>query len=352
MLRQTGGQGGLSGARRAADEGERHLAGFQMGQRQPGVPVRLGGRGRHALGGTDAGHLRPDESPIGDVVMLQRCRRVGAAEFAVAVQEVLGQVGATEIVEIHGQECDVVEHVDEPQLVVELEAVQHSWMVGQAEDVLCDQVPVAVDDHPAGGAVGQQQCAAVDVPQRQLADALMQPRVHGGAEELLGLGEVVGPPVAQCGRATRGRDLRSTFGAGVEFCDRPGELTQVALDIGAPTNHRGQPQRLRHPAHDDDVFVDLSVGTGQGCDVEVHIGREPSIELEFPPADPSAGCFGAEVEEAEVDGLLELERTVADENHDSTVGFPDLGRWSRDDHHGYLFVVGVHGMLPLSLGYD
>ena len=60
----------------------------------------------------------------------------------------------TEPFQVHGQEGDVVEAVDVAQAVVELQAVQRPGPVVEAEDVVGDQVAVAVDDAAAGAPVG------------------------------------------------------------------------------------------------------------------------------------------------------------------------------------------------------
>ena len=55
-----------------------------------------------------------------------------------------GQVGPSQVLEVHGEEGDVGEDVPEPEAVVELEAVEHPGPVVQAEDVVGEQIRVIV----------------------------------------------------------------------------------------------------------------------------------------------------------------------------------------------------------------
>ena len=91
--------------------------------------------------------------------------RVGG-ELDVGLEEALGELGRAEPLEVHGQEGDVVQHVDVAQPVVELEAVEHPGSVGEAEDVLGEEVPVPVDDRARGDPVGEQAAPAVEEPAR------------------------------------------------------------------------------------------------------------------------------------------------------------------------------------------
>lgn len=138
-----------------------------------------------------------------------------------------GQVGVTEVFEIHREKCGGVEHIDESQLVVGLEAVQHSRMVQEAEDVLGDEAPWpttiilrAARSSSSGPRPSMWRSANSVIP-------LMHVRIHTRVWELLALGEVTGSPATKRSRATQGRDLRSAFGGHVEHPDYLGEPAQV-----------------------------------------------------------------------------------------------------------------------------
>lgn len=86
----------------------------------------------------------------------------------------LREIGPAEVLEIHREERDVVEDIEPAQPVVELHAVEHAGIVGQAENILGEQVPVSVDDQTLRCAFGQQRGPAVDEGQGQLGNPVMQ----------------------------------------------------------------------------------------------------------------------------------------------------------------------------------
>jgi hypothetical protein len=67
------------------------------------------------------------------------------------------------------------------------------------------------------------------------------------------------------------------------------------------------------------VVTEGSVGTGDIGDPEVHVGCEPTVELDLSVADRLTVGAAAEVEEAEIHRLLHLVRAVAQEEHDCRV---------------------------------
>ena len=73
-----------------------------------------------------------------------------AGELDEAVDELAGQLGGTQTFQVHGQDGGVVDAVDRPEVVVELEAVEDAGAVAQAEDVLGEQIAVSVTDVAIG----------------------------------------------------------------------------------------------------------------------------------------------------------------------------------------------------------
>ena len=123
-----------------------------------GGPVRARGGAGTARGGTatsSAADRRParsaaappcpDPGPVRDVVVGERLGVVLVAELLVPAQG-LGCAGSGEAVEIHGQEGDVEQDVADPQRHGEGQAVEDPGPVVQAEDVVGEQVAVAVAD--------------------------------------------------------------------------------------------------------------------------------------------------------------------------------------------------------------
>ena len=121
------------------------------------------GRRRVTLSGPDGGHLGPDLSPVGDVVMGQRRRPGVGRVLRVRGEERAGQVRATEVVEVHGQEGDVGQRVAETEIVVELDAVQDAGPVVEAEDVVGQQVAMTVTRSAACDPRLEQRRPAVEV---------------------------------------------------------------------------------------------------------------------------------------------------------------------------------------------
>ena len=114
--------------------------------------------------------------------MHQRLGVVLAGELGVLAQQLLGGRDRAEAFEVHREGRDVTDHVAVPQAGVEVEAVEHPGPVGQAEDVVGEQVAVAVADGPTGGAPAQERGAPdqVGVDQRPgLLEVVVLERVPG-----------------------------------------------------------------------------------------------------------------------------------------------------------------------------
>ena len=127
----------------------------------------------------------------------------------------MARCGRLQVLQVHGQEGDVVQPVDEAEMFVELQAVQDAGSVGEAEDVVAQQVAVSVDDAAPPDAVVEQRLAAVE----ELVDEVL---------DLEGVG-------------------------GVQHCSVEGaEL----VEGGLPAAAQGVSPRL---------FVDLGVRGGRGC---------------------------------------------------------------------------------------
>ena len=77
--------------------------------------------------------------------MRERRRPGVAGVVGVGREELGGQVGAAQVLQVHGQEGDVGERVAQTQAVVELQAVEDPRPVVEQEDVVGQQVSVPVD---------------------------------------------------------------------------------------------------------------------------------------------------------------------------------------------------------------
>ncbi len=124
--------------------------------------------------------------------MVPQGRRSGVARvLAVGGEEGGRRLRRAELFQVHGEEGGVVQTVDVPQTVVELQAVQDAGSVVEAEDVLGEQVAVAVDHAPL------------------LDPRIEQPLAPGevAAHEPLDLGHAVGHAVGHGALAGQRADL-------------------------------------------------------------------------------------------------------------------------------------------------
>ena len=149
-----------------------------------------------ALGVAQAGDFHAHKGAIGDVVVTQSGGSGIAGEVGVPVEQQLAEFARAEPLEVHGQEGHVIQPVEPAQVVVELQAVKDAGAVVEAEDVVGEQVTVAVD-HPAGCHPAIEQCLA---SRKELVGELFDLGCHLGLEhgtmERADLIETVSPPGA------------------------------------------------------------------------------------------------------------------------------------------------------------
>ena len=84
-------------------------------------------------------------------------------ELAVLVKQLFPRLRSPQVLQVHHERGHVTQHVSVPQCGVKVEAVQNPWTVGHAEDVVGEQVPVAVSHLPGGDPPGEQGAASADV---------------------------------------------------------------------------------------------------------------------------------------------------------------------------------------------
>jgi len=166
QVRQGPGERGLPGPGQPTDQGQPWLAASQVVVGQAELcPGLVGGVPAAVLGVAQARDLRPDPGAVGDVVVAQRHRRRVGGELGVVVEQLLRGVRGPQVFEVHGEERDVVEPVDEAEPIVEVEAVEHPRPVVEAEHVLGEQIAVPVHDPLA--AAGEERTATGDEPFRE-----------------------------------------------------------------------------------------------------------------------------------------------------------------------------------------
>ena len=233
--------------------------------------------------------------------------------LAVGGEEVVGEVGTPEAFEVHGQEGHVGEAVAQPQRGVELEAVEHPGPVREAEDVVGQQVAVAVAGPALGHPAREQRRSPDEVALGEAVDGADVVGVEdaGHSQHLPG----VGRPAGSRGVAARGLVRRRAGSRAMERRQQVGEVPEVAGDVRTGADQGGEAPVGGHAPHDDQVVARLPVGPGHVGHPEVHVGRQPAVELHLAVAGQAPGVPGAEVEEPQVDRLLHLVGPVAEEDH-------------------------------------
>ncbi len=267
-----------------------------------------------------AGDLGPDQRAVGDVPVLQGFGVALPGELPVGGQEPAGEVGPAEVLEVHGQEAGVVEHVTPAEPRVELDAVEDPRAVVEAEDVLREQVPMTVDDPALGHTVGEQRVSAVEIAQRLSADTVEQVAVEDPPRERRGLLEVGGPEHGQVLDRARKVDRRSACGAGMERGHAPRNGCEEGLVEVGIGDHGGQPAIGRQPPHHDEVIDGGPALVDHIVHAEVHVRGEPAVELDLPSAVGQAQLPGREVQERGPDRLAHLVHPVPDEEQHRDVG--------------------------------
>jgi hypothetical protein len=99
-----------------------------------------------------------------------------------------------------------------------------------------------------------------------------------------------------------------------------GEPADLLVDRLTGMDQGRQAPGGRHPPHHHEVVTEHAVGSRHVGDAEVHVRRQPAVEVDLVAAHRKPPLAGAEVEESQVHRLLELVGTVADEEDDRRVG--------------------------------
>ncbi len=178
---------------------------------------------------------------------------------------------------------------------------------------------MTVDGTAIVDALLEQRLAAVQEAMGQPPYTSDDRAVEDAGGERHGLVEAGVPPSPEPPEPGLLVDLCGARGGSVGGGELVSEVAQCVADVGPCADERGQPPVVRHPAHHDYGLV-FAAGKDEVGYAEVDVGGEAAVELHLPAAGVCPLLGGAEVQEAEVDGLLELVGTVADEEQAGTVG--------------------------------
>ena len=156
------------------------------------------------------------------------------------LEEPPAEIRPPETLEVHGEERRVGDDVADAQGVVELEAVEEPRPVGEAEDVVGQQIAVPVAAPAVGDPLLEQRPSPVEI---RLGGAEYRLARRDGARaggQRGELGGIAAPPLAQRvdtgGRRVRGRRRY----AGVERRQLVGDATQVIAHVGTAADESGQ----------------------------------------------------------------------------------------------------------------
>ena len=258
----------------------------------------------------------------------------------------LGEVAAAPVPEVHGEEGDFGGRVDPAERGIELHAVdqQRLWNIVEEPDVLESDVAMAID--PVGRArcevVGARAQGAVpavcevidpggsnDGALAQALDAGLHRRVH------------VGPPVRfeRDLQPMRRMEPREHASGGFEvgrFQTTRFEARQGIGAVGKALHHDRvlmvSGQRFRHGAQ-----LPAPGPARHRRHAEVHARGESAIQGDLVEAVPVPGRPRAEVHEAEIDGLAQLDRTGRRQEDVREMGLDPL------DAVGGTGILGVGG---------
>ena len=319
------------------------------------------GDGDVGVGGGEGADLGDDVRAIA-LVEGQQQRQVGVQRARqVAGEQRIGEIGAATRCEVHQQEGEVGGDIAVAHAIVELDAVQDADIAGLVSATGLEgdrgdlEVAVAVADPALLPAAAQQVRVGVEEARHvgaQRVEGRAIDRVADGGPRLL---EVLRPvpfddrPGAELG------DRGAALGPQVELRDDPGDGADVGSRDATPGQDRFEHAVGGQAPHDDRIVDGVRVAGAAGAqresvpvgpdrlDAQVDVGAEAAVALNLGGAHAGALVGGREVEEAEIDGLLDLVDPVAGEDDEADVrlheqagfgpaGGPERGRAAR--RHG------------------
>ena len=104
----------------------------------------------------------------------------------------------------------------------------------------------------------------------------------------------------------------------------PRDLADRGADRLACPDQGREPPAGRHPAHRHQLIAYPPGRVAYLRDPQVHVGGEPPVELDLALARRRACFRRAEIQEAEVDGLLQLVRAITGKEHHGGMRFRDI----------------------------
>ena len=320
------GQRGLAGSRAAADQDQPDRARPQMCQCDPQMPAGIGAGLGMTLGDPHAVHLGAHSGAIGDIEVAQRCRRIVGGHREVAAQKELSEFRPAEELQVHGQERGVVDDVDVAQPVVELQTVQQGGTVGQAEDIVSQQIGVSIDDPGLGDSSVEERGPSGGETRCQTGDLGDFCRIKPG-NAVVGVPrefvEVVRPSSVHRRHPGLVVDLAGARRAGVEPRQHRRHCVELAAYVVTATHHGGQPVRVGVASHHNHRFG----GAVRGTEVphpQVAVRCQPAVEHDLVRTGPLPAGDGGEIQKVGHDRLLDLVGPIPDQEDQAGVRLDDV----------------------------
>ncbi len=290
------------------------------------VPARICGRFLVSLRNTNAVDFGADYSTIGNIEVLQPGWRRVAGISAVRIEVEGGEILPAQKLDVHRQERSVINRVDVAQLVIEFQAVKYRQFLRCTEDIVRQQISVAVNDVMVGEALCEQRTTTRnELGGKTLYLANGRMRDHGVwiALQLL---EVLLPASSDRTDRCLSFDRPPASRVGVKPCQSLGNRSQLIVNGFTVRDHRSQTSVVGVPTHDDNWFGHAAVRSGEVRHPQVTLRGEPAVQRNFAFARILATLERAEVEEIIGDGLLCLVCLVTEKNNQSRVRLAALVR--------------------------
>jgi hypothetical protein len=288
------------------------------------------------LAGAQCGDLRAHQRAVGLVVTQQGQTWVVAERRGPGIEDRSAQVPAAPHGQVHRQECNVVDHVDEAQRGIELDAVERSEPSAPAHDVRAVQVPVALADPALLPALGHQATHPVEHPSHGGLEPVDLLARHAALLQGCEVREIVQRDLVHQPRAAVGTGGWRVPGVRMEAADQLAQRSQLG------SLHRVGPQQdveflaaveLSHLyreilcALEPVADFDCAVTAGDSHDIEIEIRRVAPVESQFLLAESPARGRIRVVQEAELQRFLDLVRVGPGQQHPGHVGLDTTDRF-------------------------
>ena len=286
--------------------------------------------------------LRAHHRAVDEIEAQHREARVVVGCLDPGVDEPVREVRPPAVLEIHRGEGDLAHDVDEPEVVVELDAIEDHELAVDFRNVAEVKVAVAFAHEAVFPAPAERGRTRREFGLRPRAECLERSPVGGILDQWQRLREVlprVGEDVLRGAVRPVGRRDRDPP---VERGDHRRERVDALRREPAAREQAGSKRVLGELAHLDRVFLhwpaaadDRRVGrTGDRDHVEVEGGGEPPVQPQFLFAAALARRERAEIEESERDRLLDLVGVAPGQQHVRDVRFEALHSRATAAPHG------------------